>query len=73
MPRSTEEVIAEKRLSDWIDRDVIAENIMAALKDANLSLTLENGRAVWLDILYTEMPEALRVSVAALANKGEIH
>lgn len=73
MPTSIDEAITQKQLSEWIDSDVIAENILDALKKANINLTLDNGKAVWLDILYTEMPEALRVSVEALTNKSEIH
>lgn len=72
MAISIEEAMTQKQVAEWIDKDVIAENILDALKEAKVSLTLDNARAVWLDILYTEMPEALRVSVEALANKGEI-
>jgi hypothetical protein len=61
-----------EKLAAWINTNVIAENILDCLQKADVQLTEFNGQAVWLDILYTELPEALARSTGALINKCEI-
>jgi len=73
MAISAEETKVETELSSWIDKDVIAQNIMDALREAEVDLTLANGQAVWLDVLYTELPGAIKHSADALVEKGEIN
>lgn len=67
---SREEV--QKQVAEALDTDVIAEAILDALEEEKVELTADNANKVWLDILYTELPDALRRSVSALAEKGEI-
>lgn len=62
----------QQEAADWIDKTVIASDIIEALKKEGIEVTTENVKKVWLDILYTEMPDALNRSVSALAEKGEI-
>jgi len=56
----------------WLDTYIIAESTLDYLAEEELGLTFENAKKVWLDILYTELDDAGRRSVKALANKGEI-
>jgi hypothetical protein len=62
----------QKQVADWIDRGAIADAILDALEQKKIELTPENAQKVWLDVLYTELPNALERSVDALAEKGEI-
>ena len=62
----------KEKVAAWIDVGVLAENIMDALKAADLSIDEFNAQQVWLDILYTELPEALANSVKALRDRCEI-
>ena len=62
----------QKQVAEGLDTDVIAEAILYALEQEKVELSADNARKVWLDILYTELPDALRRSVDALAEKGEI-
>jgi len=59
-------------LARWIHTGVISDSILEYLEEEDLKLTFENGKKVWLDILYTELSDAGRRSVQALADKGEI-
>jgi len=52
-------------LSGWIESDVIAEHILSELEDQGIQPTLENARTVWLDVLESELCEAIRSSVKA--------
>ena len=52
-------------LAGWIDTDVIAEHILDELKEQGVSPTLENAKTIWLDVLETELCEAIRSSVKA--------
>ena len=62
----------KEKIAAWIDVGVLVENIMDALKAADLSIDECNAQQVWLDILYTELPEALANSVKALKDRCEI-
>lgn len=66
----TDEV--KQQVADWIDTEVIADDISLALAEAELELSFENAEKVWLDVLEIELTSAVRRSVEALANKGEI-
>ena len=59
-------------LARWIDTGVIAEGILHCLEEEDVALTFENGKKIWLDMLYTELGDAARRSTKALADKGEI-
>ncbi|GAI05600.1 unnamed protein product [marine sediment metagenome] len=61
----------KQEVADWIDDDVIAEQIIETLKDEDISPTLEHCQKVWLDFQYTELPVGIRSSVQALADKGD--
>ncbi len=52
-------------LAGWIDTDVIAEHILAELEEQDVQPTLENAKTVWLDVLETELCEAIQSSVKA--------
>jgi len=53
------------KLAGWIDTDVIAEHILGELEDQGIPATFENAKTVWLDVLETELCEAIRSSVKA--------
>ena len=53
------------KLAGWIDTDVIAEHILSELEDQGIPATFENAKTVWLDVLETELCEAIRSSVKA--------
>ena len=55
-------------LSGWIDADVIAEHILDELEEQGVQPTLDNAKAIWLDVLETELCEAIRSSVKAKFN-----
>jgi len=63
---------AQQQVVDWIDRDAIADAILDALEEEGIEVAAENAQKVWLNALYTEIPNALERSVDALAEKGEI-
>ena len=52
-------------LVDWIETDVIAEYILDELEEQGCQPTLENAKTVWLDVLETELCEAISSSVKA--------
>ena len=56
------------KLAGWIDTDVIAEHILGELEDHGIPATFENAETVWLDMLETELCEAIRSSVKAKFN-----
>ena len=62
----------QKQVAEWIDTDAIADAILDALEAEEIEVTADNAQKVWLDVLYTELPNALERSVDALAEKGEI-
>jgi hypothetical protein len=62
----------QKQVAEWIDTDAIADAILDALEDDGFEVTAENAQKVWLDVLCTELPNAIEQSVDALAEKGEI-
>ena len=52
-------------LAGWIETDVIAEHILDKLEEQGVQPTFENAKTVWLDVLETELCEAIRSSVKA--------
>ena len=52
-------------LAGWIDADVIAEHILGELEDQGIPATFENARTVWLDLLETELCDAISSSIKA--------
>jgi hypothetical protein len=62
----------KKQLSDWIDTDAIAQQILDLLEDEEVEPTLENAQQVWLDVLYTELGDGIRASIKALAEKSNV-
>jgi len=63
---------AKKLVAEWLDNEAIAETVVDALQDEAILPTLENAQKVWLDVLYTELGDAVRRSVEVLAVKGRI-
>ena len=55
-------------MAGWMDTDVIAENILGELEDQGIPATFENAKTVWLDVLETELCDAIRSSVKAKFN-----
>ena len=55
----------KEQLAEWIDTDVIANAISEELEEQGVKLTLENAKAIWLDVLENELPDALSSSVKA--------
>lgn len=66
------DLAVQRQLADWIDANVIAENILERLEEGDVEPTVENAQKVWLDFLYTELGGGLESSVNALIGKGEI-
>jgi hypothetical protein len=62
----------EEKIGAWIDTSVIAQNLLDALTDAGVKANEFNAQAVWLDMLYTEIPDSMKRSIKALVDKGEI-
>jgi len=52
-------------LADWIDANVIAEQILAELEENGYQPTLDNAKTIWLDMLESELCEAIKSSVKA--------
>ena len=50
-------------LAGWIDTDVIAEAILDRLEERGAPATLENAKTVCLDVLQTELGEAIHQSI----------
>jgi len=67
---------AMEELAKWIDTTVIAETILDALNEAEIEngslISVANGQKVWLDLLYTELGDAVKRSIEALRNKDEL-
>lgn len=53
----------KEALAQWIDTDVLAENILGEIKDAGEEPTLENGQRVWLSFLESELHHGLMRSI----------
>ena len=66
MSASREELVDQ--LSEWIEADVIAEQLVDAMAEIDLpeEMTLDNAKAVYLDFLQNELPEGLRRSVSPI-------
>ena len=60
----SEKVLAE--LAEWIDPRVIAEAILQELESQEVEQTVANGMKVWLDVLETGLPDAIRSSIKAI-------
>ncbi len=56
----------KKRLAEWIENEVIAEAVLEELEANGIRPTLKNAQAVWLDVLQSELPQAISSSVKAL-------
>ena len=50
----------EEELHQWIDSYIIPTSIVEALEDAGIPLTLENGKALWLSFLESELYPGMR-------------
>jgi len=57
-------------LASWIDTDLIAEAILDELENQGIEPTLKNGKTIWLDVLETELSQAIRSSIKAKFNVG---
>jgi len=55
----------QQELADWIDADVIAEQIYDELADHDIEGTFENAKIIWLDVLQNGLCEAIRSSIKA--------
>jgi len=53
-------------LAEWIDPRVIAEAILQELESQEVEQTVPNGMKVWLDILESGLPDAIRSSIKAI-------
>ena len=53
----------QQQLADWIDADVLADNILEEIEEAGEEPTLENGQRVWLDFLENELHHGLVRSI----------
>jgi len=60
----SEKVLDE--LAEWIDPRVIAEAILQELKSQEVEQTVPNGMRVWLDVLESQLPDAIRSSIKAI-------
>lgn len=56
-----------QELADWIDTDVIAEHILDELKEQGVSLTLENAKDVWLDVLENGLCDAIKSAIETIS------
>lgn len=50
-------------LADWIDTDVIAERILEEMEELGVSLTLEQAKGVWLNVLECELSDVVKETV----------
>jgi len=57
------------QLTEWIDPRVIAEAILQELKSQEVEQTVHNGIKVWLDVLESVLPDAIRSSIKAIFSK----
>ena len=57
------------QLTEWIDPRVIAEAILQELKSQEVEQTTPNGIKVWLDVLESGLPDAIRSSIKAIFSK----
>lgn len=57
------------QLTEWIDPRVIAEAILQELKSQEVEQTVPNGIKVWLDVLESGLPDAIRSSTKAIFSK----
>ena len=60
--------MSRHELAGWIDADVIAERIFDELEEQSVQPTLDNAKTIWLDVLESELCEAIRSSVKAKFN-----
>ena len=60
----TEEELVDQ-LSDWIDTNVLAEQLVEAMAEVAVpeEMTLENAKVIYYDFLQNELPDGLRRSV----------
>jgi len=50
----------QKEVADWIDTNVLAENILEYLEEEGFQPTVENAKKLWLDFLGTELHEGIK-------------
>jgi len=64
MSASREELVDQ--LSEWIEANVIAGQLVDAMAEVALpeEMTLDNAKTVYLDFLQNELPDGLRRSVS---------
>jgi hypothetical protein len=60
----------KEQFTEWIDDDVIADAIFEALKEQSIPTTFKNATLVWLDVLHSELPDAIANSVEALDSRS---
>ncbi|MBA7623591.1 hypothetical protein ES703_30988 [subsurface metagenome] len=53
-------------LIEWIDPRAIAEAILKELESQDVEQTVPNGMKVWLDVLESRLPDAIRSSIKAI-------
>ena len=57
------------KLAEWIDPRAIAEAILQGLESQEVEQTVPNGMRVWLDVLESGLPDAIRSSIKAIFSK----
>lgn len=53
-------------VTGWIDRCVIAEEILVCLEEAGVEQTVENAKKVWLNVLQNGLPDDCRYAIDAI-------
>lgn len=64
-PTKEQQVVIDE-VAKWIDTGVIAGTIAEELVDNSMPVTLENMKAVWLNILATELHDNIRYAIEAI-------
>ena len=62
----------QEQLAEWIGTDPIAEELVDVMEEQGIPLTFENACAIWLDVLKTELWQAITKSAQALIDREEI-
>ena len=50
-------------VSNWVDNDVIAEELLDDLVENGIEPTVENAQKLWLNVLETELHQAIQNSI----------
>jgi len=56
----------EAEISLWLDPMVIAESIVDGLEQVEAPMTVEQAQRVWLCVLETELPDAIKRAAKAV-------